>query len=504
MADRTQPPTPATGCPSHASDALLARLGLGLCVVDTDLVVRRWRAEFGRRAAARGEVEGHPLASALKAMRRWPQHREDLESAARRALDGHTSTVRLRPPRARRNGLLEPAWDAVASPWHQPGAETPLAALLFSPASNARGVRQEFERILDSTPDGVMVIDPTRRVRIFNAACGRLLGRDPREVLQQNCVCGDVVGCHLADGTSMADRQHCPAIGLFAGDMADRQTEEMLCTNEQGEERWVETAYSPVRDEAGNVEFVIGVIRDVHDRKVLEEKLSQSRKLASLGELTAGLAHEIKNPLGVLLSSVEIILDDERPREMQREAAEFIRDEVQRLDARMRGFLAFARPAPVHHEPTVLNSLVRRATRAYAEAVPGVAIELDLERPEQIVQIDPDQVYQVLANLLLNAADAASNPETGGAGTVLVRTASDVRGITLEVHDSGPGVPAERRGKVFDPFYTTKADGTGLGLSIVYQIVTAHGGSVEVRESKRLGGALLRLRLPFGVRGPRT
>ena len=216
----------------------------------------------------------------------------------------------------------------------------------------------------------------------------------------------------------------------------------------------------------------------------------------SLGELTAGIAHEIKNPLGIILSSVELILDESRPREMQTEAAQFIKEEVQRLDTRIREFLAFARPAPMQGEPVVLNGLVRRALRGFAEASPNMSIREDLESPESIVHVDPDQVHQALRNLLLNAAE-----ELGDGGELLVRTRSTNSGVVVEVHDNGPGVPAELRKKIFDPFFTTRAQGTGLGLSIVYQVLEAHGATIDAKASEELGGALFTMRFPFPARG---
>jgi PAS domain S-box-containing protein len=347
-----------------------------------------------------------------------------------------------------------------------------------------------FDRILNSTPDGIMVIDPDRRIRIFNRACGDLLGRDPNEVMRSNCMCGDVVNCHLEDGTSLATTTLCPAKDLFEGHV-ESQVEEMLATTASGAQRWIETSYSPVRNDRGEVEFVIGILRDVHERKRLESRLREAEKLASLGELTAGIAHEIKNPLGILLSSVELILDESRPRQIQREAAEFIREEVKRLDDRIRGFLRFARPSPTRLEPTVLNGLLRRMAEGFRQGFPDAVIELDLQCPEFIVMVDPDQMQQVMTNLVLNALEA-----TPASPRLLIATGCQGDEICLEVHDSGPGIPREIRSQVFNPFFTTKAEGTGLGLSIVMQIAMAHGGQVTVSESS-LGGALIAITLPI-------
>jgi PAS domain S-box-containing protein len=352
-----------------------------------------------------------------------------------------------------------------------------------------------FDRILDSTPDGIMVVGPDRRILVFNRACGELLGRDPHEVLSGNWKCGDVVNCHLEDGTKLSTTALCPARDLFEGRL-ESQVEEMLATTASGAERWIETSYSPVRGADGEVEFVIGILRDVHERKRLEMRLREAEKLASLGQLTAGIAHEIKNPLGIILSSVELILDESRPREIQREAAEYIREEVKRLDSRIRAFLGFARPSPARPEPTVLNGLVRRTAESFRKAFPGIHLDFDLQTPEFIVMVDPDQIQQVLANLVLNAVDAG-----GQDLRMLLATRCNGDEIRLEVHDDGPGIPADIRREIFNPFFTTKADGTGLGLAIVSQIIMAHHGNIVATESP-LGGAQFSISLPLKCASP--
>lgn len=177
--------------------------------------------------------------------------------------------------------------------------------LLLRPAEGASAERREFDQILNSMPDGVFIIGWDKRVRFFNEACGRITGRSPEEIISHGCACNDVIHCHTEEGVSYAHAL-CPAKSVFHGE-ADHQREEMLVTNAAGEERWVETSYSPVRNPGGEVEYVIGVLRDVHDRKMLEERLHQTEKLASLGQLIAGIAHEIKNPLGIIMSSLDVL-----------------------------------------------------------------------------------------------------------------------------------------------------------------------------------------------------
>ncbi|MBI5155213.1 PAS domain-containing protein [Candidatus Poribacteria bacterium] len=474
---------------SLLSHELLALFRLGLCIADGELRVTEWNPVLRELGFGGADVLGRPLLEVLETVCRDKREAERVLRAARGALRGRTTAARqdIAPsgaPHRRR------PFHIVAVPMQGEDA-SPRAGLVFIESGEGQEVREQFERILDSTPDGIMVIDPQRHVRIFNRACGELLGRDPGEVIRTGCACGEVVGCHMRDGTPLSGNQLCPANELFLG-TRHHQVEEMLTTTAAGEERWIETSYSAILDPSGKVEFVIGILRDVHERKRLEDRLRQSEKLASLGELTAGIAHEIKNPLGIILSSVEIILDEARPRDMQREAARFIRDEVRRLDARVRSFLSFARPQPAHLQPVLLNGLIRRTVAGSAPAFEGVALEMDLEQPEAIVALDEDQIRQVLTNLILNAAEAVS-----GRGRILVRTRTKATSLVLEVHDDGPGVPVDSRIRIFDPFYTTKANGTGLGLSIVSQIANAHEATACALDSTILGGACFRLALPL-------
>lgn len=476
-------------CSSFVEQPLFEALGMGFCAVDDALVVRKWNGVLAQWGIAPEEYLGRRLKGVLTRICRERAGADRILDAASRSLAGETVVLggeialEFPSPVAERLHL-------VAAPVDIGGF--PHAGLFFLPCGDAAQVRARYERILESATDGIMVIDPDRRVRIFNRACGELLGRAPEDVIRTNCVCGEVVNCHMEDGTSLA-AQLCPARELFSGN-GGHQVEEMLATNAAGEERWIETHYSAIRDDNGNVEFVVGIMRDVHDRKLLEQRLAQSEKLAALGQLTAGIAHEIKNPLGVILSSVEIILDEQRPKEMHREAAHFIKEEVQRLDHRLRAFLAFARPTPAHPEPVVLNSVIRRIAKGFEATWPAMTFELDLAAAESIVQLDADHFGRMLTNLLLNAVQALP-----GTGTIRIRTRADDGGVRVAVEDNGPGVPEALRRQILDPFFTTKADGTGLGLAIVCQLAASNGASLRVCASD-LGGARFVLTFPHQSR----
>jgi len=367
------------------------------------------------------------------------------------------------------------------------------------PAEALDPAREDFwRRVLDSTPDGVMVIDCDRRIRFINRTGAELLGLEAAHIVANNCLCHGAINCHLASGESLAG-ELCPARGVFDGTQA-ANTSEMLMTSAAGVARWIETSYSTVRGPDGEVAWVVGILRDVHARKMLEARVQESEHRAMLGDLTASIAHEIKNPLGVLASACEILLDDARPRSMHREAAQFLRDEVRRLDERMRAFLNFARPIRLQLEPVVFNGLVRRVAERLLVPSSKLGMHFELEPPDYIVGVDPEQMQLVLTNLIVNAFEAIQGETASAAtrtGDLIVATRVSAERLVLEVHDNGPGFDDVLAAKLFTPFFTTKAKGSGLGLAIVSQIVAAHGGTITADRSPRLGGARFVVTLPL-------
>ncbi len=367
-----------------------------------------------------------------------------------------------------------------------------VALLLRDVTENVR-TREQYERILNSTPDGIFVVDPDRRVRLFNAACGEITGREPQEILRRGCECSEVIHCHTEEGESFA--QHlCPARAVFRGETTSER-EEMLLTNSAGEERWIETTYSAVRNDRGEVEYVIGVLRDVHERKLLEERLGQSEKLASLGQLVAGIAHEIKNPLAVLFSALDVMGSQERSGREKAEAMDLMRAEIRGLEERLTQFLDFAKPRHLALRPMTLSRPLHLRTAAVEAVYPELEIQLEAGTPEPLIMGDEEQLQQVIMNLLLNAAEAME-----GRGRVLIRTRAEGPYALIEVEDTGPGIPPEHLHKVFDPFFTTKPRGTGLGLSVSYQIVLAHRGTISIKPGPGNHGTRFTIRLPMATR----
>jgi signal transduction histidine kinase len=245
--------------------------------------------------------------------------------------------------------------------------------------------------------------------------------------------------------------------------------------------------------------------------KQAQEEVQRAERLAALGQLSAGLAHEIRNPLGVIKGSAEILNQKTAKSEpIVKELAEYIYTEVNRLSALVSRFLDFARPLQLelHAEdiPAILDSCLQ--TVADQGATAKVSVHRDYQNPLPRAMIDKDFCEQVFCNLLLNACEAMG--DQGGDLTVRVRAeqanAEDShkeREVAVEIEDTGPGVPPEMKEQIFNPFVTTKKTGVGLGLAIVSKIVDAHGGSLKLVSTPQ-HGACFRVTFPVAEGAQRS
>jgi signal transduction histidine kinase len=207
-----------------------------------------------------------------------------------------------------------------------------------------------------------------------------------------------------------------------------------------------------------------------------EESLRTKARLASLGEMSAGIAHEIRNPLGIISSSAQL-LDREVANTEARQLLEIIQEESTRLNGLITEFLTFGRQLEPHRQPCDLAALVARILDSLQNAAQqkSITFDLDLECAICLASVDADMMQQVLLNLLLNALEA-----TAPGGRVRLALQQHPKRLDIVVGDSGCGIPAENLSRVFDPFFTTKSGGTGLGLANAYKIMESHGGSLKV------------------------
>jgi PAS domain S-box-containing protein len=252
-----------------------------------------------------------------------------------------------------------------------------------------------------------------------------------------------------------------------------------------------------LRSAEGRVTHFVGVQRDITEELQLRDQLVNSERLSAIGELVAGVAHELNNPLQTIIGSAELLIEERRGQPPNGDL-QMIRQEATRAGQIVRNLLSFVRRGSAERTETDLNEIVRAMAtlRANHLTLSGISLELHLDSAPLKVVGNREELQQVVFNLLLNAEHAIG--ERGG--TIRIRTEHGATAHSVTVSDSGPGVSPDLRGRIFEPFFTTKpvGQGTGLGLSISFGVATAHGGSLELCPSDV--GACFKLTLPACAR----
>lgn len=345
--------------------------------------------------------------------------------------------------------------------------------------------------VIDSLPVGLYVVDRDYRIQIWNRK---------RETGTQGLRRDDVVGRPVFD---VLTRQ--PAEELReefdrvfrTGEIQQSELEVTL----GGETRYFRISKIPMRLEGDEISHVITIGEDVTDWRNIQARILQSEKLAAIGQLAAGVMHEINNPLATISACVAALegrLDEAGPalQPALREYLEIVEKEVQRCTRIVDQLLDFSRPKGTAKVPVAVNVLVDDTLflLKHHKRFRRVAVTRELAPGLPPVSGNAEQLIQVLMALLLNAADAVEH-----GGTLTVRTAPGPRPdeVVVAVEDTGPGIPPAELSKIFEPFYTTKPQGrgTGLGLSICYGIIEDHRGRIEV-ESQVGRGSSFQVFLP--------
>lgn len=276
-------------------------------------------------------------------------------------------------------------------------------------------------------------------------------------------------------------------VGLVTGALADRE-----------------------KRERARAEDIAENLRAAMDQaRLLEQEVIRAERLSALGELTAGLAHEIRNPLGALKGTAQILEDEIPVMSPRRRMLELHVQALDRLESILDRFLSFARPQPLELADVAILGVLEDVQVLMAAHARGANVDVIVrEGPDVPVRGDREKLQQVVLNLVLNAVHAVAMPEgeagPPGRGHVELAVSRTNRAgrafAAVEVVDDGPGVPLELREKIFNPFFTTKPDGTGLGLSITARIVEEHAGIIEVDDAPS-GGARFRVLLPLPQQG---
>jgi two-component system NtrC family sensor kinase len=252
---------------------------------------------------------------------------------------------------------------------------------------------------------------------------------------------------------------------------------------------------------------VVVLVEDVTDQQALESQLIQSEKLAAVGQLVSGVAHELNNPLTSITGLSEFLLEQKELAQRDRGHLRVIHEQAERAGRIVRNLLTFARKGPVERSPVDLTDVLQRTLMLMSYDLRLKDVDVDKELAAALPEVlgDRHELQQVVLNLLTNAAQAVASNPAGAPRRVSVRTWFDGQ-VHVRIADSGPGIPLGVRAQLFTPFFTTKepGHGTGLGLSISYSIVEAHGGHLVV-EAPGEEGAAFRIDLPpapAGVTAP--
>jgi PAS domain S-box-containing protein len=370
-----------------------------------------------------------------------------------------------------------------------------------------RESEERFRGISASAQDAIIMMDPEGRISYWNQAAENIFGYKAEEAIGQfldKLIIPEALRADFQRGLrEFRKTGQGPAVG---------QRVEFNALRKGGQEFPVELSLSSLQ--IGGQWNAIGMVRDVTERKRAEEELRSAHrelqeayealekahasaiaaeKMAALGRLTAGVSHEILNPLFVVSMNLRLLLTDS---ELPSHVAEKLREvdeQVHRIDKITQNLLYFARKRKPERRPLNLNDTIRRTIELMDHdlRLKGITVELDLDEGLPTLAADQDQLQQVILNLMTNARDAVAE---GGRITLTTRLIEDGKpSVELRVEDTGPGIDPKHMDKIFDPFFTTKpeGEGTGLGLSICQGIVEAHGGAIWAENVPGKGAAFV-------------
>ncbi len=358
--------------------------------------------------------------------------------------------------------------------------------MLLLMAQNYRMTRASLSRIkafsdtlVENMPIGLIALDPSLTVTSFNQVADRLLN------LSQVCATGKSAGDVL------------PSIFLDLlqnPDIQQRVIEKQIVCRTTGHPRLpLEVSAAMLTDETREFMGYVLIFKDLQEVQSLQKALARSQRLASIGSLAAGVAHEIRNPLSSIKGFATYFRERYAHVPEDCNISTILIQEVDRLNRVVSQLLEFSRPVRIFRRKVSIADVIQSTLKLMERQAGAHNIEMHLQMDEGLpeVSIDPDQISQVLLNLLLNAVEAM--PE---GGVIDIHASQDQDRLVIQISDTGPGIAETDLSRIFDPYFTTKPAGTGLGLPIVHNIIEAHGGDIRI-ESHTRGGAVVTIRLPI-------
>ncbi len=343
---------------------------------------------------------------------------------------------------------------------------------LVASESDLAAVTALHESIVQSVTSGLLTLDPEGRITFLNRA-------------------GEEI-----TGFALSDVKWQEAARFFPGFEPAARGEARFESARRGRLLLGYTSFE-LRGPKGSSAETAVIFQDLTELRAMEESVQRSKRLADLGQVAAGLAHELRNPLASISGCVELLRGASGLSDEDKRVLGIVLRETGRLDALLTRFLEFTRPAPPQRRRVDLSAVAGETLDVFARDPAANGVEIERSLALAPVACDPDQLRQVLWNLLANAAQAMRESGKGRRIRVACEPLA-AGGASVTVEDEGPGIPADAAARIFTPFFTTKANGTGLGLAVVQRIADAHGGSVSV-ETPPGGGARFTVRLSAGV-----
>ena len=349
--------------------------------------------------------------------------------------------------------------------------------------------QEEFrQRLLESFPDLILVLDMKGQYTFVSARIGELLGYGPEHLIGKN-----------VDDVENTSPELAALYRTVATGKSSRTSCEYGSRHHDGSWRTMLGMASPLLDAEGKPAGVIISVRDMTMEKKLEQQIIQSERLAAMGQMIGGFAHELNNPLTSILGMAEL-LQEGGVSEGARKQITILHQQARRAAEIVQNLQYFARPPAPGRSQVNLNELVQRTVQMQAYPLRKSNITVDFLQEPSIpaIMADPNQLMQVFLNLLLNAEQAIR--ESREKGTIRVRIGRNPDSVWIVFQDDGPGIAPENLTHIFDPFFTTRRPGrgTGLGLSICKTILREHGGNIEAASAPG-GGAVFTITLPVGA-----
>ena len=355
-----------------------------------------------------------------------------------------------------------------------------LAQAYRSARTSLTRIKAFSDTVVENMPIGLLAIDPDGKIASFNQTAEAVLQLSSREVLGKKA--NEILPKQL---WSFIDEMEIKK-GIIG--------RELDCLLEDGKMIPLEVSVSPLDGDNGTFLGDVILFRDLTEVQNLKREIERSQRLASLGRLAAGIAHEIRNPLSSIKGFATYFRERYKDIPEDQKTAEIMIQEVERLNRVIGQLLEFARPVNIQKKPSSIHTVIQHSLKMIEREaqVNNIKISTRLSPEIKDVSIDPDRINQVLLNLYLNSIEAMGH---GGSLSVELSWDENSQGARIAVSDTGAGINKEDLVHVFDPYFTTKQSGTGLGLAIVHKIIESHKGEVRV-ESEPGKGTTVTILLP--------